>query len=122
MMTAEAALIIIAYLQPPIIGVIFFSLAYRRLDTATAFASIGLVRQRRPGVRAFECAVSNRVGTGGTGSQGGLEGPYLAFVALFLIYDLDFLFILSEVTFFYHWSCPQAILGLVYVGLFILGA
>ncbi len=103
-------------------GLLLFVLGYRRLVLSTSFSVIGLLRQRRPGVRVFECAVGGRLGTGASGPQGGLEGPYQAFIALFLLYDLDFLFFLSEATFYHHWSGPQAFLAFLYGLLFILGA
>lgn len=102
MLTAEGALLVIVYLQPPFLGLVLFALAYRRPLTTQALEVLGLVRQRRPGIRAFECAVAGRLGVGAVGSQGGIEGAYQAFIALFLLYDLDFLFFLSEVTFFSH--------------------
>jgi len=102
MLSAEGALLILLYLQPPVVGLLLFVLGYRRLVLSTNFAVIGLLRQRRPGVRAFECAVAGRLGVAGAGAQGGLEGPYQAFIALFLLYDLDFLFFLSEATFYHH--------------------
>lgn len=102
MLSAEGALLILIYLQPPVIGVLLFVLGYRRLLLTANFSVIGLLRQRRPGVRAFECAVAGRLGVGAMGPQGGMEGPYQAFLALFLLYDLDFLFFLSEATFYHH--------------------
>lgn len=122
MLSAEGALLVFLYLQPPFVGLLLFVLGYRRLILSANFAVIGLLRQRRPGVRVFECAVAGRLGVAGAGAQGGLEGPYQAFIALFLLYDLDFLFFLSEATFYHHWSGAQALLGLVYGGLFLLGA
>lgn len=122
MLTAEGALLILLYLQPPFVGLLLFVLGYRRLILSTNFSVIGLLRQRRPGVRAFECAVAGRLGVSSSGGQGGLEGPYQAFIALFLLYDLDFLFFLSEATFYHHWSGPQAFLALLYGSLFVLGA
>ena len=122
MLTAEAPLMVFLYLQPPFVGLLLFVLGYRRLVLSTSFSVTGLLRQRRPGVRVFECAVGGRLGTGASGPQGGLEGPYQAFIALFLLYDLDFLFFLSEATFYHHWSGPQAFLAFLYGLLFILGA
>ena len=121
-MTAEGAVLVAVYLQPPVLGMLLFVAAYRRLMATSALTGLGLVRQRRPGVRAFECAVAGRIGVGGAGSLGGMEGPYQAFIALFLLYDLDFLFFLSEVTLFHHWSAAQAWLALLYGALFVLGA
>mgnify|MGYP001807753918 CR=1 FL=1 len=122
MLTAEGVILVFLYLQPPFVGLLLFVLGYRRLILTTNFSVIGLLRQRRPGVRAFECAVAGRLGIAGSGSQGGLEGPYQAFIALFLIYDLDFIFFLSEATFYHHWSGAQAFLALTYGALFVLGA
>lgn len=122
MLTAEGALLIFLYLQPPFVGLIIFVLGYRRLVLSKNYSVIGLLRQRRPGVRAFECAVAGRVGVGGLGSLSGMEGPYQAFIALFLLYDLDFLFFLSEATFYHHWNGAQGALGLLYGFLFVLGA
>jgi hypothetical protein len=122
MLTAEGVLLVFLYLQPPFVGLLLFVLGYRRLILSTNFSVIGLLRQRKAGVRVFECAVAGRLGVGGSGAQGGLEGPYQAFIALFLLYDLDFLFFLSEATFYHHWSGPQATLALLYSFLFILGA
>ncbi len=122
MLSAEGALLIFLYLQPPVVGLLLFVLGYRRLMLTSNLTVLGLLRQRRPGVRVFECAVAGRLGPAGAGSQGGLEGPYQAFIALFLIYDLDFLFFLSEATFYHHWSGSQAALALLYGGLFVLGA
>jgi hypothetical protein len=122
MLTAEGAMLVFVYLQPPVLGFLLFVVSYRRLLSSSALTTLGLLRQRRPGVRAFECSVAGRVGVGGMGAQGGMEGPYQAFIALFLIYDLDFLFFLSEVTFFHHWSGAQAALGLLYGALFVAGA
>ena len=122
MLTAEGALVVMAYAQPPIVGAILFIVAKRRLLESGALAALGLVRQRRPGIRAFECAVAGRLGWGGRGPQGGSEGACWAFLALFILYDLDFLFFLSEVVCFHHWSAAQAGLGALYMGLFIAGA
>lgn len=122
MLTAEGAMLVFLYLQPPFIGLALFVIGYRRLLLSTNFSVIGLLRQRRPGVRAFECAVAGRLGQGSSGSVGGLEGPYQAFIALFLIYDLDFLFFLSEATFYHYWSGSQALLALLYGILFLVGA
>lgn len=102
MLTAEGALLALAYLQPPILGAALFVIGRRRLAASAALSALGLIRQRRPGVRAFECAVAGRLGPGGAGPRGGAEGATWAFLALFLIYDLDFLFFLSEVVFFQH--------------------
>jgi len=122
MLTAEGAVLIFLYLQPPVIGLLLFVLGYRRLIVSANFSVLGLLRQRRPGVRLFECAVAGRLGVAGQGASGGLEGPYQAFLALFLLYDLDFLFFLSEATFFHHWSGAQGALALLYAALFVLGA
>lgn len=115
-------MVIFLYLQPPFVGLILFVLGYKRLILSTNYSVIGLLRQRRPGVRVFECAVGGRLGVSGSGSQGGLEGPYQAFLALFLLYDLDFLFFLSEAAFYHHWSGAQSLLAFVYSLLFVLGA
>jgi hypothetical protein len=122
MLTAEGALLVFLYLQPPFVGLLLFVLGYRRLVLSANFSVVGLLRSRRPGVRVFECAVAGRLGVGGSGPQGGLEGPYQAFIALFLLYDLDFLFFLSEATFYHHWSGLQGSLAFLYGALFILGA
>ena len=122
MLSAEGVLLIALYLQPPFVGLLLFVLGYRRLLLSTNFAVLGLLRQRRVGVRAFECAVAGRLGVAGAGAQGGLEGPYQAFLALFLLYDLDFLFFLSEATLYHHWSGAQAVLAFTYGALFVMGA
>ena len=74
MLTADGALTVIVYAQPPILGAALFVVGRRRLASAAALGALGLGRQRRPGVRAFECAVSGRLGVGGGGAQGGAEG------------------------------------------------
>ena len=121
MLTADAALVALCYAQPPILGAVLFVAARRRLATSATLGSLGLVRQRRPGVRAFECAVAPRLGAG-AGAHPGAEGAAWAFVALFLIYDLDLLFFLSEAAFFHHWSASQAALGALYAALLLVGA
>ena len=82
MLGAEAVCLLFVYCQPPFVGLLLFILGYRRLLVTSNLAVLGLLRQRRPGVRAFECAVAGRLGLGGLGPQGGMEGPYQAFVAL----------------------------------------
>ena len=84
--------------------------------------ALGLIRRRPVGVRAFECAVAGRLGPAGSGAQGGAEGACWSFVSLFLIYDLDLLFFLSEATFIPHWGPAQACLGLAYGALLVIGA
>lgn len=74
MLSADGALLVLVYAQPPILGAALFVLGKRRLSTAAALGVLGLGRQRRPGVRAFECAVAARLGVGGVGAQGGAEG------------------------------------------------
>ena len=122
MPSAEGATLALTYAQPPILGAALFVLGGRHMAATGALGALGLSRQRRPGVRAFECAVSGRVGHGGAGSPGGMEGLSWAFLALFLIYDLDFLFFLSEVTCFHHWAAAQAALAILYGVLFVTGA
>ena len=121
MLSCDATLIALAYVQPPVVGALLFVLAKRRLATSAALGALGLVRQRRPGIRAFECAVSPRLGAG-AGAHPGAEGAAWAFVALFLIYDLDLLFFLSEAALFHHWSATQAALGALYGALLLVGA
>jgi hypothetical protein len=122
MLSADGALLVVVYAQPPVLGAALFVLGKRRLASAAALGALGLGRQRRPGVRAFECAVAARLGVGGLGPQGGSEGACWAFLALFLIYDLDFLFFLSEVVCFHHWAGAQAALAFLYGALFVAGA
>lgn len=122
MLTMEGAITVLVYLQPPVIGIVFFCVAWRRLTSSQVYSVLGLIRQRRPAVRAFECAVPSRLGQGGAGAQNGVELSCQAFLALFLLYDLDYLFFLSEAVHYYHWSGAQAGLGLLYTGLFVLGA
>jgi len=65
--------------------------------------------------------VAGRLGAG-AGAGGGAEGACWAFVALFLVYDLDFLFFLSEASLSPHWGAAQGALGLAYGALLVLGA
>jgi len=94
MHTAEAALLVYVYAQPPLLGVALFVVSRRRLQASAALAALGLVRHRRPGIRAFECAVAGRLGAG-AGAEGGAEGACWAILRerwhqfLFGFYPMD---------------------------------
>jgi hypothetical protein len=122
MLTAEGAIMLWVYAQPPLLGWVLFVIGKRRLQSSSAFVALGLVRRRPVAVRAFECAVAGRLGSAGVGPQGGSEGACWAFVSLFLIYDLDLLFFLGEATFTPHWGVTQACLGFLYGALLVAGA
>jgi|LauGreDrversion4_2_1035121.scaffolds.fasta_scaffold88720_3 NADH:ubiquinone oxidoreductase subunit 3 (subunit A) len=89
----ELGLIMLAYVQPVVIGLLL-CLSWRIvLVDVLWFVGATALRQRLRSTRFFECAAYSRLG-------GWLRysTQALGLVALFLLYDVDLLFFFSEVT------------------------
>lgn len=100
--------------QPLFIGIIFF--LYSGFGLSALVPYLGGSRDNKIGLRFYECTASSR----GT--------PYInydlfvvAFCVLFLIYDVDLIFFLSEVTYVSSWSPVEAMLALSFLVLGLMG-
>ena len=95
----ELALVVLCYAQPPILGFILFMVARPALISRALFLQLRGVRKRQKSVRFFECAVYSRL-------IGHLryDLQVLAFCAVFIIYDVDLVFFLAEVTHYELWG------------------
>jgi NADH:ubiquinone oxidoreductase subunit 3 (subunit A) len=91
----DTVVLVIVYIQPPVMGVLL-ALRFRPglIDTAWWARSLG-IRQRQKSTRFFECAAYSRLsGWVRYGTQS------LALCAVFLLYDVDLVFFFTEVTAF----------------------
>jgi NADH:ubiquinone oxidoreductase subunit 3 (subunit A) len=88
----DAVVYLFIYLQPPFIGLLLALAIYRGLSVAPYFSWLVGARRHRKNVRFFECAARPRLL-----SFFSYEIPFLAFCALFILYDADLLFFLPEV-------------------------
>lgn len=90
------------YLQPPVIGLVLASALYRGLSVMPYFSWLIGARRHRKNARFFECAARPRLLSFFT-----YEIPFLAFCALFILYDADLLFFLPEAFSGEFWTASQ---------------
>jgi NADH:ubiquinone oxidoreductase subunit 3 (subunit A) len=113
---AEFGLLLLLYAQPSVLGLALFVLARPGLLGWAADAQLRGVRKRLRAVRFFECAAYARLAGR---LRYGLQ--VLSLCAVFVLYDLDLVFFFAEATCGGWWSCEQAMLVLVFAGLFAAG-
>jgi NADH:ubiquinone oxidoreductase subunit 3 (subunit A) len=92
MPSADTGLLLLFLLQPLLVGLAVVAVGLFRLAVWGLGVLQGGARQRGRGVRFFECGAVPRL----IGSLR-YSAPVLTFCALFLIYDIDLLFFLTEV-------------------------
>lgn len=94
MLQHDLSLLVLCYLQPPFFGFLLFMLARQGLLNKVLFTHYRASRKRHKNVRFFECAVYARL-------LGALRYDLqaLSFTVVFILYDVDLLFLYSEVLF-----------------------
>lgn len=87
----ELALLVLAYLQPVVLGLLLWLSLWTTLAPTVYLSGASFMRRRFASTRFFECAAYSRlVGWLRYGSQA------IGLTALFLLYDVDLVFFLSE--------------------------
>jgi NADH:ubiquinone oxidoreductase subunit 3 (subunit A) len=89
---SDIVVFFLIYLQPLIIGFFMVCALRQGLSTAPYFSWLVGARRHRKNARFFECAARPRLLSLFT-----YELPFLAFCALFILYDADLLFFLPEI-------------------------
>jgi NADH:ubiquinone oxidoreductase subunit 3 (subunit A) len=91
MHTQDFALMFLLTAQPLFLFCLLFLLTHRSLNQSSLFSRLFAIRQRTRSVRFFECAAHSRLV-----SQLRYSIQVLSLLVLFIIYDVDLLFFLSE--------------------------
>lgn len=95
MPTLEIIVLLFCYLQPSFIGLLLFNVSKFGLLNKTLYTSLRSARKKLTSVKFFECAVYSRLI-----GHVRYDIQILAFAILFIIYDADLIFFLSEALMF----------------------
>lgn len=116
MLDLDLSLMLIFYVQPPVLAYIIFLLTKNFIFNFTWFENISNVKKKRKSIKFFECSVYSRLI-----NYYKYDIHCLIFCILFILYDVDLVFFFSEVIFLDNWSILNFFLFYVYVLFFIIG-
>lgn len=116
MFSPDLVITICMILQPSIIGLLLFMFTKYALANKFYFSSLKNARKRFKGSRFFECATHPRL-------LGKLKYDLqvFSFIIVFIVYDVDLLFFLSEAVYFDNWSFSHFFIFFIFFIFFVFG-
>lgn len=116
MFDLDFIVMILSYIQPPIIAYVIFCLTKSFIFNSSWFEQLFFIRKKRKSIKFFECSVFSRLI-----NYYQYDIHTIIFCLLFILYDVDLLFFFSESLFIDNWSLTEMYLFIFYFLFFIFG-
>ena len=116
MLYSDFLIVVVACFQPIVIGFIVIIGASRLSLSLTLFKKHGSYRYKATSTRLYECSTNYRLAHFIV-----FELNAIGLLLMYLVYDVDFLFFLAEMTTLQYYSVFNLIMFSYFIFLFILG-
>ena len=116
MFDIDLSIMIVSYIQPPILAYIIFLFTKNSLFNFSWFEQMSFIRKKRKSIKFFECSVYSRLI-----NYYQYDIHCFIFCILFILYDVDLIFFFSEAAFLDSWSFLDFFIFVVYVFFFLIG-
>ena len=109
-------IICICYLQPVIISYFIFNMTKNSVFLYSWFEQITFIKKKKKSVKFFECASYSR-----RFSVFQFDIHYIIFCVIFIVYDVDLVFFISESFFLVFWSYQDLFFFSIWFFFFVMG-
>lgn len=116
MMDFDFSLMLIFYVQPPVLAYVIFLLTRNFIFNFSWFENLSFIKKKRKSIKFFECSVYSRLI-----NYYQYDIHCLIFCVLFILYDVDLIFFFSEVIFLDNWSLFNFFIFFIYILFFVIG-
>ncbi len=116
MLDFDFILLIFCCLQPMLIGYVIFSLTKNSVSLYSWFDQIFFIKKKKKSVKFFECASYSR-----KLNMYQFDIHYIIFCVIFIVYDIDLVFFLSESFFLVFWSYQDLFFFTLWFFFFVVG-